>query len=780
MWEKDEILSKYKNDLNKYKCISFDIFDTLILRAVDNPQDVFLKLGYKIIEDGCVRKNLSPYEFKQIRILSEKKAFENSKTKKCNNELDNEVTLNDIYNEMPCNLGNIDRIKNFEIEIEKQYTYLNPVIYDFMKYLKSRGKRIFLISNMYLNKKILKEILLVNNFEYSLIEDIIVSCDVSLNKTSGKLFEYVSNKYNIENNEILHIGDNYDVDIQGAKRAKIDAIKYDLSVCENTFIDMEKYKYGYVLPELKALRKVCINLTNNYNDDEKFWFKFGISVIGPFLTLFSDYIIENAINYNTKIIKPFMREAVILESMIKRAAEYRKYKCDIKPLYISRLSTLLPSINKISPKSLDEIFEIKNVKLKDAAEILGLKVQYIMIYNIYFNDYCSHIDKGTLNSINQYILKNYEDKINRYIKKKRNIFIEYLMQEGINNRNVITVDLGFAGSIQEKLQNILEEESININISHFIALSSDKLYTKLQKGLDIECFTGIYEENVKLNDIIIDKVMLLEELMMDERGSTIGYIKNNDCIEPVLGENKIPKLEFKYKKICRDGMEMFQKLYYKCLGEKYLFSQSNNRKKELLNMITRFMTVPTYEESINLSKLYHEDNFGTSSIEQACKIDEFKLYEKLNNTEKFLFKAKYSKIMWPEAIVTINNPKYFEKKIYNESEYMPRYYKEVFETIENLKAQNVKDIIVWGAGEIGRICVSFLKNNEFNVCAVVDRKEWLHNTTIEDVLISSAKDVSEHYKGTKVNVLIASIGFISEIKNSVNEYFEDPDIYTII
>jgi len=154
MWEKDEILSKYKNDLNKYKCISFDIFDTLILRAVDNPQDVFLKLGYKIIEDGCVRKNLSPYEFKQIRILSEKKAFENSKTKKCNNELDNEVTLNDIYNEMPCNLGNIDRIKNFEIEIEKQYTYLNPVIYDFMKYLKSRGKRIFLISNMYLNKKI--------------------------------------------------------------------------------------------------------------------------------------------------------------------------------------------------------------------------------------------------------------------------------------------------------------------------------------------------------------------------------------------------------------------------------------------------------------------------------------------------------------------------------------------------------------------------------------------------------------------------------------------------
>lgn len=779
MWENDEILSNYKEKLNKYKYASFDIFDTILLRAVNKPQDIFLKVGEEAIKNKCVRKNLTPFEFKQIRILAERAAFENKRERLKGSQLDNEINLTDIYYEMPKEIGDLQKLADIEIEVEKKNTYLNLVIYDFLKYIKNTGKKIFLISNMYLNKDIIKNILISNEFDFGLIDELIVSCDIGLNKNTGKLFKYVIDKYNIKQNEIIHIGDNYDSDVQGAKKIGIDSIQYDITVTENTEIDIELYKYGNVFPELKSLRKLIRNLTFSYDDDEKFWYKFGASIIGPILTLFCDEVIERAMQENIKIIKPFMREGVILEPLLKRAAEKRGYNCSINSLYISRLSTLMPSVKKVSIKNLNEIFEIKNIKLRDLTSILGLDIEAFDNYNEYLDTYCIQIDEGTIRNIEEHIIDNYKENLDEFIKYKRQTFINYLRQEKMISNKIMTVDLGFAGSVQERIEDIFHDEKIDINMTHMIAISSDKLYKRLQKGLNIQSFTGIYEENIELNDIIRDKVMLLEELMMDERGSTLDYEKNLNCIKPVLASNKIPINELRYKEVCREGILKFQEIYYNSFANKKILLNLKMRKTELLNMITRFMKYPIYEESVNLSKLHHEDNFGTSSIVEVCTNRDFEIYKSMRNDE-FILKAKHMGIIWPEAIVTINNPIYIQKKMMRESYNMPRYYKEVIELVEKLLDNNVNSIIVWGAGEVGQVCVKILKKYGIDVLKVIDKKEWLWNSYIENVMICSAEKIADSYKAIEINILIASFGFIDEIEKSVNTYFGNAVIYTLL
>ena len=73
---------------DKIKVVSFDVFDTLILRPFFRPEDLFIIMGNdfrKLMPDS---KN----DFIVIRMASEKTARENSEN--------GEVTLDEIYGEM--------------------------------------------------------------------------------------------------------------------------------------------------------------------------------------------------------------------------------------------------------------------------------------------------------------------------------------------------------------------------------------------------------------------------------------------------------------------------------------------------------------------------------------------------------------------------------------------------------------------------------------------------------------------------------------------------------
>ena len=96
-----------------------------------------------------------------------------------------EVTLNQIYEEID------DRYKGFkeiEIELEERILTIHKENKKIYYYTLSIGKKIIIVSDMYLPKNIIEKILIKNN--YTNYYKLYLSSDLMLTKASGNLYRY--------------------------------------------------------------------------------------------------------------------------------------------------------------------------------------------------------------------------------------------------------------------------------------------------------------------------------------------------------------------------------------------------------------------------------------------------------------------------------------------------------------------------------------------------------------------------------------------------------------
>lgn len=190
--------------------ISFDIFDTLILRPFDDPKSVFFLLG---------EKNKCP-GFKRYRILAEKlarqEAFEKNGTY--------EVTLRDIYEKLQRYVSlDIEQAMQYEIETELDLAFANPYMKQVYLEAVNLNKKVIAVSDMYLPSDVIKKML--KKCGYDKFDDIIVSNDYGVSKRSTKLYEKVKEMYG-EDLKYIHIGDNAVSDNRSARRSGIDTVFY--------------------------------------------------------------------------------------------------------------------------------------------------------------------------------------------------------------------------------------------------------------------------------------------------------------------------------------------------------------------------------------------------------------------------------------------------------------------------------------------------------------------------------------------------------------------------
>ena len=137
------ILKKYI--IKHFDTISFDILDTLIERDVNIRSDIFYKVGLKILGKNEAET------FRKDRIEAEEKARKS--------KLGGEVTLKEIYLLLPSKYYNkLDVLLRTEIETDISLCHAKENIVSLLKELNG-SKKIFLISDMYLPKEVIKKML---------------------------------------------------------------------------------------------------------------------------------------------------------------------------------------------------------------------------------------------------------------------------------------------------------------------------------------------------------------------------------------------------------------------------------------------------------------------------------------------------------------------------------------------------------------------------------------------------------------------------------------------
>ena len=182
------------------EAVSFDIFDTLIMRRTMEPTDVF-----ELVDIDSGKKFHFTDDFRAVRREAELKCGGN---------------IQRIYSEISgmvnVSQSDIRELIEKELKYESLLTVPRRDMVEAFKYALKMGKSVSLISDMYLPHELMKNILEKNGIsgDYSLF----ISCDYGVNKGNG-LFQIYKNKINA--NKYLHIGDDLYADICGAKREGI-------------------------------------------------------------------------------------------------------------------------------------------------------------------------------------------------------------------------------------------------------------------------------------------------------------------------------------------------------------------------------------------------------------------------------------------------------------------------------------------------------------------------------------------------------------------------------
>src|SRR5262249_6201094 len=87
-WKQDESLRPLEARLAlsapRPRLVTFDFFDTLILRLCAEPSDLFVEVGRQLAERGLLKSEISPASFRAIRLTAEAKMREAiARTGKC-------------------------------------------------------------------------------------------------------------------------------------------------------------------------------------------------------------------------------------------------------------------------------------------------------------------------------------------------------------------------------------------------------------------------------------------------------------------------------------------------------------------------------------------------------------------------------------------------------------------------------------------------------------------------------------------------------------------------
>lgn len=440
------------NDLKKRidnaQIVSFDIFDTLIMRKIFSPEDVFRLLGSRT---------------KELNINTDIGAVRAKISAKC----DSCASIDDIYmaikEETDLSDEVIEDIKTIERDIDEQLCVARNDIAKLYEYCIESGKEVYLISDMYYTLQDIKQLL--DKCGLSVIDDrhIWISCEKKKDKISGSLWKEYSSVVG-ENAKCIHIGDNKTGDIENPTKYGIDSyyvmsgkdMVMNSSISElashvNTVSD--SICLGLVTAKLfNSPFALCSNKGKLSFDNSEVY---GYCVYGPLLEKFLIWLYSNSRKDGIDKLLFFARDGYFLEKDYRIVAELLDdgYKQDWCYLPISRRLIYMASME--NEEDFKRVVEFPYV---------GTFADYMKSrFEITVTDETSEYNDRQINAVgdSKNILKwiqPYKEMIMQEAKAERENYLKYLETDGDMQKEICygTVDLGYYGTNQYYLQRLTD------------------------------------------------------------------------------------------------------------------------------------------------------------------------------------------------------------------------------------------------------------------------------------------------------------------------------------
>lgn len=751
--------------------VSFDVFDTLLLRMTRAPSQIFDKM-YEVAPE-LFPNYISSCEWRHMRVYAEAQAKEKKK---------GEITLEDIYREIPAIITNPDKIMKIELRTEQENTFLNPEIEALLQEIKSKyNKRVILTSDMYLSQRDMTAILQSCGMDMTLVDRIFISSECGAKKSDGTIFPYISRKLCCKPESILHIGDNWKADYLNAKRAGWKSAYYSL-ISEAGFrypyLGYEKEFYGDIGREIYAMRILAAGRCS-LEGEEKEWFEMGAMALGPLLTYAAEWVLDLAQEKGITNIYPLMREGRFLAYLIKRAAKERNWQGRVEPMYISR-KALYPGLNSvIKKKDMGSILNTKYMTVGAVFTLLGLDWEgreYLEKYEDCNLQSCKNIFVDGV-SVYQKIAADLKSEFTiQEIRRKNfdadeNIW-EYFVSLKMDREDYITVDIGWKGTIQNAVERICQKRKAAGRGLHLLVIERTALLKagNLEEGADIRGFTGNMWGNYKRNSTILDAVF--ETFFMNSENTTISYAHKEGKMYPVCQFVEYGEQQDRMTEAAQKGIISFQKTYFGL--KKKNVSIPKQKREDLYKIAARLAAMPTRREATQIGAMIHDENFGTDRRWQLIAPEGLHRYGSLGYNE-FVHQDYARSIEWYDGMDSIlDGLKSYKAAMFHMRNSISYEYAMYAERI----CRRFDKFVLAGAGLRARTLLLFLKlmDETDRVEFLVDNAQEMQGETVYDFRVCSVEkeSISRCYCLTSMQKTV-----IEEMTEQLRSIDSDVVIYNI-
>ncbi len=462
-YTKKELLDKADNA----DVISFDLFDTLVMRKTFSYTDVF-----EIMDNRLREKGIDIPEFSRKRLFAEKEL-----SKKYAPRLEEIYDL--VLKDAGVSIISAPELAQMEWELDFALMIAREAVAELFSIFVSQGKRVVITTDNYYSKDQVTAIL--ERSGMTGYDDLLVSCEFQTSKTQD-LYEILKEKY--KGMRILHIGDDEYADIEKAAEHGIET--YRLYSASSLFDALGGLGFESEINELVDRGKIGLFLARIFNDpfcfeDEKRSLKvkdasdIGYLFCAPMISDFTLWMKECVDQQRYEQILFGARDGYLIEKLYKLLDSQK----NTVYFHTSRTAAI-----RAGMQSEEDIAYVDSMKYSGTAEE-AVKVRFGI-----------DVKEGSKEDVTSLILQK--------AKEQRAYYHSYMSRIGVRDERSAFFDFVAKGTTQLYLQKLFSKQ---LKGFYFLQLEPEFM---ADKGLDIEPF---YSDKEKDMSAIFDNYYILETML---------------------------------------------------------------------------------------------------------------------------------------------------------------------------------------------------------------------------------------------------------------------------
>ena len=475
-----KLVDHARSRMAEFETVTFDLFDTLLIRRIHDPDQVKLPVAQYISALTDNHGTMKSWRTVQkIRDRIEQQQRQETGQKFEDHEacypIFMEQTLKEIfgtrYHEQL-----LEDVTSYELEMESRMLVPRQLFTELLEELRDSNKRVIIISDIYLPSKHLK-LLVERAGLLSLVEDVISSADTFLAKASGQAFPLIQQKFQIDASSWLHIGDNPISD--GLRPSEFGITSLVLKDSDEKFRKAlikryQNYSKGRPFYRGRALQQLMLPLEAENSERDDLYIE-GYNFLGPMIGAFVHHLADECRRLGLTKVFFFSREGYTFKKVWDICTPVLFPDGNLPEteyLYVSRMALAGASCahEGLTGTSANiALLPPGNKNFHDIARIFQLDLQtlepHLLKHKLTSDSVLSQLHEGydpkfTVRLMELLEDQHFQDAIRAQTKDSNEALIRYLTElEFFDHSQIAVVDIGWLGTIQRFLYNCVKQRS---------------------------------------------------------------------------------------------------------------------------------------------------------------------------------------------------------------------------------------------------------------------------------------------------------------------------------